>query len=176
LRDYRKALELALTMNQPGRLFLLFKEIQSSSERTDCFTGNALVDEAIRTLATPDLALLLSFVRSWNSNAKTSDVAQRVLHATLKLRSADDILRVFEDEFAAKSFANAEDVASVTGRTGITAIKELVETIIPYTERHLNKVDQLLQESYVIDYILGEMDDGMFDASDGDYGMAVEAY
>lgn len=163
-------------MNQSGRLFLLFKEIQSSSERTDCFTGNALVDEAIRTLATSDLALLLSFVRSWNSNAKTSDVAQRVLHATLKLRSADDILRVFEDELAAKSFANAEDVASTTGKTGITAIKELVEAIIPYTERHLNKVDQLLQESYVIDYILGEMDDGMFDASDGDYGMAVEVY
>lgn len=175
LRDYRKALELALTMNQPGRLFSLFKEIQSSSEETECFTGNILVDEVIRTLATPDLARLLSFVRNWNSNAKTSDVAQRVLYATVKLRSVDDILRVFEDEVTAKSFVDAEEASTSTGKTGMTAIKELVEAIIPYTERHLTKVDQLLQESYVIDYILGEMDDGMFDASDGNYGMAVEA-
>ncbi len=118
MRDYRKALELALTMNQPGRLFSLFKEIQSSSEETECFTGNILVDEVIRTLATPDLARLLSFVRNWNSNAKTSDVAQRVLYATVKLRSVDDILRVFEDEVTAKSFVDAEEASTSTGKRG----------------------------------------------------------
>jgi U3 small nucleolar RNA-associated protein 13 len=178
LRDYRKALELALAMNQPGRLFSLFKDIASSDEvpsRETC-TGNNLVDEVIQTLATPDLARLLSFVRNWNSNTKTSDVAQRALFAIVKLRSADDIMRVFEDEAAVKSFADAEETSSSTGKIGMTAIKELIEAIIPYTERHLSKVDQLLQESYVIDYILGEMDDGVFDADDADYRMEVEAY
>ncbi|KAF5352428.1 hypothetical protein D9756_005922 [Leucocoprinus leucothites] len=178
LRDYRKALELALTMNQPGRLFTLFKDISSSNEETsgESYTGNSLVDEVICTLATPDLARLLSFVRNWNSNAKTSDVAQRVLFAIVKLRSADDVLRVFEDEAATKSFADAEEASSATGKAGMTAIKELIEAIIPYTERHLSKVDRLLQESYVIDYILGEMDDGMFDADDADSRMEVGAY
>ncbi|KAF9454166.1 U3 small nucleolar RNA-associated protein [Macrolepiota fuliginosa MF-IS2] len=179
LRDYRKALELALAMNQPGRLYSLFKDLASSAAEessTMACTGNALVDEVIRTLATPDLAQLLSFVRNWNSNAKTSDVAQRVLFAIVKLRSSDDVIRVFEDEKAARVFLDAEEATSSTGKSGMMAIKELIEAIVPYTERHLSKVDRLLQESYVIDYILGEMDDGMFDADDADSRMEVEVY
>jgi U3 small nucleolar RNA-associated protein 13 len=165
-------------MNQPGRLFSLFKDISSSDcqeNSAEPFMGNTLVDEVIRTLSAPDLARLLSFVRNWNSNAKTSDVAQRVLFAIVKLRSADDVMHIFDDRFAAESFAEDEDVSSI-GKSGMTAMKELIEAIIPYTERHLSKVDRLLQESYVIDYILGEMDDGMFDAEDTGDMMEVEAY
>lgn len=165
--------------NQPGRLYSVFKDIASSSAAvatSGSYTGNSLVDEVIRKLATPDLARLLSFVRNWNSNAKTSDVAQGILFAIVKLRSANDIIRVFEDEIAVKSFANGEETSLANGKPELTTIKEFIEAIIPYTERHLSKVDRLLQESYVIDYILGEMDDGMFDADDTDHTMGVEAY
>lgn len=30
-------------------------------------------------------------------------------------------------------------------------------------QMHLSRMEKLLQESYVVDYILSEMDDGMFD-------------
>lgn len=166
-------------MNQPGRLYSLFRDIASpdaEESSAEAYTGNVLVDEVIRTLTTLDLARLLFFVRNWNSNAKTSDVAQRVLFAIVKLRSADDVMRVFEDEAAIKSFADAEEAAPSTGKAGMTAMKELIEAIVPYTERHLSKVNRLLQESYVIDYILGEMDDGMFDGGDANYRMEVDAY
>ncbi|KXN88826.1 putative U3 small nucleolar RNA-associated protein 13 [Leucoagaricus sp. SymC.cos] len=178
LRDYRKALELALVMNQPGRIFSLFKDIASSADESSglTYTGNSLVDEVIRSLAASDLARLLSFVRNWNSNSKTSDVAQRVLFAIVKLRSVDEILRVFEDEAVAQSITDVERASPTIGDTGVTAIEELIEAIIPYTERHLFKVDRLLQESYVIDYILGEMDDGMFSVDDMNYEMEIAAY
>jgi U3 small nucleolar RNA-associated protein 13 len=37
-----------------------------------------------------------------------------------------------------------------------------LEALLPYTERHLSRMDKLVQESYMVDYILGEMDGGMF--------------
>lgn len=155
-------------MSQPGRLLSLFKEIASSEEDDDSpsLTGNASVDEIIRTLSGPELAKLLRFIRDWNTNAKTSVVAQRVLLAIMKLRTADDVIKAFGDENLEKMFANGEEedlVSPGAPSTGRTALKELVDALIPYSERHLARMERLVQESYVVDYILGEMDDGMFD-------------
>ena len=168
LRDYKRAIQLALAMSQPGRLLSLFKEVASSEEDDDSpsLTGNISVDEIIRTLSGPELAKLLRFVRDWNTNAKTSIVAQRVLLAIMKLRTADDVINAFGDENLEKMFANGEEEDSASygsPSTGRTALKELVDGLIPYSERHLARIERLVQESYVVDYILGEMDDGMFD-------------
>ncbi|KAJ7293063.1 U3 small nucleolar RNA-associated protein [Mycena rebaudengoi] len=124
-------------------------------ERTVSITGSAAVDEVIRTLGGADLARLLRYVRDWNAVAKTSIVAQGVLFAVVKLRSAED------GEVAARG-------------AGGTALKEMVDGLIPYTERHLARMERLVQESYMVDYVLGEMDDGMFDGDFEDDGMDVE--
>jgi U3 small nucleolar RNA-associated protein 13 len=47
----------------------------------------------------------------------------------------------------------------------------MVDGLIPYTERHLARMERLVQESYMVDYVLGEMDDGMFD---GEYDEAMD--
>ena len=48
-------------------------------------------------------------------------------------------------------------------------LKELVDALIPYTERHLTRMEKLLQDSYVVEHLLSEMDDGMFgELGDGD--------
>lgn len=183
LRDYKRAIQLALAMSQPGRLLSLFKEIASSQEEDDSpsLTGNPSVDEVIRTLSGSELAKLLRFVRDWNTNAKTSTVAQRVLLTIMKLRTADDVIQAFGDENTEKMFADGEEqgLASPDApSTGRTALKELVDALIPYSERHLSRMERLVQESYVVDYILGEMDDGMFDSeamgSDNDDVMDVD--
>lgn len=152
-------------MEQPGRLLSLFKNVQSSktdSKTGTSVTGNADVDEVICTLGGSDLAKLLRYVRDWNTNAKTSGVAQTVLFAAVKLRSADDMLKAFKDEMNEAAFAevNGATKGTINGGTGM---RELVDALIPYTERHLARLDRLVQESYMVDYILGEMDDGMFD-------------
>jgi len=111
-------------------------------------------------------------VRDWNTNAKTSTVAQRVLLTVFKLRSADEIIQAFSDEKEEKAFADGE--VSQPATTGRTALKELVDALIPYSERHLSRMEKLVQDSYVVDYILGEMDDGMFDDGDDDDAMDVD--
>ncbi|KAF5385333.1 hypothetical protein D9615_001198 [Tricholomella constricta] len=159
LHDYRKAIQLALAMEQPGRLLSLFRNIQTNDVDTASITGRSSVDEVIRTMEGSDLAKLLQFVRDWNTNAKTSRVAQGVLHAIVKLRSAGDMMKAFRDE---EAFAHGDMPAGKSA----TALKELVDALIPYTERHLSRMNKLVQESYMVDYILGEMDDGMFDDMD----------
>jgi U3 small nucleolar RNA-associated protein 13 len=180
LNDYRKAIQLALAMEQPGRLLSLFTDIQCNSSLTESedssqsistlsVTGHPSVDEVIRTLPGSDLARLLRYVRDWNAKAKTSGVAQGVLYAVMKLRSAEDVIRAFGDEAAESMIIDGS-----MGKTGGTPLKELVDALIPYTERHLSRMERLVQESYVVDYILGEMDDGMFDGELEDDGNSMD--
>jgi len=167
-------------MEQPGRLLSLFTDIQcnsslaesedsSQSISTLSVTGHPSVDEVIRTLPGSDLARLLRYVRDWNAKAKTSGVAQGVLYAVMKLRSAEDVIRAFGDEAAESMIIDGS-----MGKTGGTPLKELVDALIPYTERHLSRMERLVQESYVVDYILGEMDDGMFDGELEDDGNSMD--
>jgi U3 small nucleolar RNA-associated protein 13 len=176
LHDYKKAVQLALAMEQPGRLLSLFKDIRSSptTVKVNCgppsITGHPSVDDVIRTLARSDLARLLRYVRNWNASAKTSNIAQDILYAIMKLRPAEDMVKAFEvSAFLAESSGESGEPGAKTGG-GTTELKELVESLIPYTERHLSRIERLVQESYVVDYILAEMDDGMFDWEEGSAG------
>jgi len=141
LRDYQRAIEVALSLGHPGRLLQLFKELKGSG-----VTGSAEVDRVLQDLSSTDLVRLLRYVRDWNTRASSAVIAQRVLHAIVKFRPAVDIAHAFED-------------ASM-GAEG-SSLHELVEGLVPYTERHLVRMERLVQESYMIDYVLREMDDGL---------------
>jgi len=84
----------------------------------------------------------------------------------VKLRSAEDVMQAFGAEAGEAMFAGESMGRSAGADVGGTPLKELVDALIPYTERHLSRMERLLQESYVVDYILGEMDDGMFDGEE----------
>ncbi|KAF9785694.1 WD40 repeat-like protein [Thelephora terrestris] len=156
LRDYRNAILLALAMQQPGRLLSLFKSVRGGLDveglnRFKSFTGSPAVDEVIRTMSAEDLITLIKFVRDWNSNAKTSGVAQEILYAIVKLRSAEEIIETLKPQVA------GEEQSTDAGG----GLKEIVDGLIPYTERHLARMERLIQESYVVDFLLEEMDEGM---------------
>lgn len=124
-----------MSLDQPYRLLNLFNEVISNSEvEQDSITGLLEVDQVIATLSDPQMSTLLFRVRDWSTNAKTSHVAQRILHVILRKCPPDRLMQLSE-------------------------IKEVVEALIPYSDRYLKQVDKLLQESFVVDYILREMDD-----------------
>ena len=195
LHDYRNAILLALGLAQPGRLHALFASLASgppSPSSTASITGHPAVDEVLRTLPGPDLARLLRYVRDWNARAPTSTVAQRVLHAVLKLRPAADLARAFDADAALATLgdaplplpASASTPGAAAGEAGVadgrgaTALKELVDALVPYTERHLARMEKLLQDSYVVEHLLSEMDDGMFgelgDDEDAEGGVPMD--
>lgn len=155
MRDYRNAISLALAMDQPGRLLSLFKALIG--------TNDMEIYDIIRSLPSNELATLLRHVREWNATAKTSVVAQTILHAVFKLRSLDDISEAFNPR---GKFLQL-DGTPVGPTASVASLNELVYSLIPYTERHLARLNRLVQDSYILDYILGEMDGGLFiDESD----------
>jgi U3 small nucleolar RNA-associated protein 13 len=164
LKDYKRAIQLALSLGQPGRLLKLFQTVLSSNAEEGA--ANPLVDQVVRTLEGPDFVKLLGFVRTWNTSAKTSPVAQAILHAIVKQRTAEEVIQYFKDEAAIKQLSESSAKTSQSPSSG-DALRDVVEALIPYSQRHLSRMERLLQESYVVDFILGEMD-GMFENSLGD--------
>jgi U3 small nucleolar RNA-associated protein 13 len=125
-----------MELDQPYRLLNLFNQVISnpSVEEGGSITGLVEVDQVIATLSDEQLTKLFLRVRDWSTNTRTSHVAQRILHVILRKYSPDRLM-------------------------GLKDIKSVVEALIPYSDRYLKQVDKLLQESYVVDYILREMDD-----------------
>jgi len=125
-----------MSLDQPYRLLNLFTEVISNAPTTanKSITGLPEVDEVIATLSDQQLVTLLLRVRDWSTNARSSHVAQRILHVILKKYPPERLMKLPE-------------------------INGIVEALIPYSDRYLKHVDKLLQESYVVDYILREMDD-----------------
>jgi len=192
-------------MSQPGRLLSLFTSVRSnrppppltaslldptssstiqlSSEEADALsiTGSAAVDQVIKTLPGLDLVRLLGHVRDWNARAKTSPVAQTILHAILRLRTAEEIVKAFEastkvrDDLADAEAAAAEDDDEEDekkkkrggGKKKIAAgagldLGEILDAMVPYTERHFERAERMVQECFVLDFALSEMDGGLF--------------
>ncbi|CAE6377221.1 unnamed protein product [Rhizoctonia solani] len=156
LNDYRNAILLALTMDQPGRLLNLFKSVRVNRsthepDSTHTITGSTAVDQVLATLSGPDLARLLGHVRTWNASARTSTIAQTVLRAVLSTHPTEDIIRAFDKtqvDMLGKDKPGAD-------------LRSVVDGLVSYTERHLSRAERLVQDSFVVDYVLGEMDMGV---------------
>jgi U3 small nucleolar RNA-associated protein 13 len=169
LKDYRRAILLALAQSQPGRLLKLFTSVLTAGSESTTHTGSPEIDEIIRTLPGSDLVRLLKFVRDWNANARTSPVAQGILHAILRLRTPEDIIAAFDSasRVPIESVDEEEDPGEGTrkkkfGKGNVNiGIGEMLEGLIPYSERHYSRLERLVQDSYVLDYVVSEMDGGV---------------
>ncbi|CED83258.1 WD40-repeat-containing subunit of the 18S rRNA processing complex [Phaffia rhodozyma] len=204
LKDYKNAILLALSMSQPGRLFKLFSTVRSSrppapptaslltsssssftsmqSSDALSITGSAAVDQVLKTLPPLELVKLLGHIRDWNARAKTSPVAQTVLHAIFRLRPMDDIVQSFSKASAQTATALAAATANqpndedededdkkpaktkkpTVGPKVTLDLGEMIAGLVPYTERYFDRAERMVQESFVLDFALSEMDGGLF--------------
>ncbi|GAA94632.1 uncharacterized protein L969DRAFT_94581 [Mixia osmundae IAM 14324] len=161
-KDYKNAISLALTMDQPRRLYNLFTTVANDRESFDAIsdgslgpvgtgsiTGSGAVDQVIASLDREAVMKLLDYVKDWNTTARTSEIAQVILYAILKHHSAQSLTRPaaileFDDD---KPRAKSNQFA------------EILSALISYTERHLVRVNKaLVQESFILDYLLAQMD------------------
>ncbi|EPQ60264.1 WD40 repeat-like protein [Gloeophyllum trabeum ATCC 11539] len=166
LHDYEHAVALALAMEQPGRLLSLFRDLLSSAVDEP---SSPVLPKLLRQLTPPDLVKLLKYVRDWNTNAKNASVAQGVLGVIVRVWDAERLMKAF----SAGELGVPGPDELVTG-DGANSLHELLDALIPYTERHLARMDRLVKESYVVDYVLGEMDGGIFGGVDEDEDDVME--
>lgn len=134
---WREGIVLALQLNHPARLLGIFKRVvDTSPPEQGSLSGVVAVDEVLSSLADEQLLSLLLRVRDWNTNARTAPVAQRILNVIVRRYSP-------------------ERLAKLGKRKGG---KEVVEALRAYTERHYRRMEELWGESWIVEFLLGEMD------------------
>jgi U3 small nucleolar RNA-associated protein 13 len=142
--NYREAITLALQMDQPGRLFTLFKTVTETEVPDEgSLTGLHAVDDVLSTLADEQLYKLLLRLRDWNANVRSAPVAQKILWAVVK-------------SYPAARLASIKPAGRV-GAKG--SLKDVLDAIKAYSERHYKRVEELVDESYLLDFTLREMDE-----------------
>ncbi|KAK8135848.1 U3 small nucleolar RNA-associated protein 13 [Apiospora sp. TS-2023a] len=140
--SYREAITLALQLNHPGRLLSLFTAVvKTNTPDEGSLTGLKAVDHVIGNLSDEQIFLLLLRLRDWNTNARTAPVAQRILWALVR-------------SYPAARFSSL----SVKGARGQKSLKEVLNALKVYTERHYKRMEELVDESYLVEYTLQEMD------------------
>lgn len=142
--NYREAIVLALQMDQPGRLFSLFKSVvETENPDTDSLSGLLAVDEVLCSLADEQLYKLLLRLRDWNTNVRTAPIAQKILWTVVK-------------SYPASRLASLRPQGKV-GAKG--SLKDILDATLAYSERHYKRVEELVDESYLLDFTLREMDE-----------------
>lgn len=135
-KDWRSAIALALALDRPGKLLHLLNEVMNERSEEGSITGLHAVDDVISSLSDAQLARLLQRVRDWNANARTSPVAQTILNIVMRAYSPEELLK-------------------------LPGIKAILDPLMAYGERHYARMNGLIQESYLLDYTLREMANGM---------------
>lgn len=141
--SYREAIVLALQLNHPGRLLGLFTTVVTTSKPDKgSLSGLKAVDQVLASLSDEQIFTLLLRLRDWNTNARTAPVAQRILGALVR-------------SYPASRLSNL----SVKGARGQKSLQEVLHALKVYTERHYKRMEELVDESYLVEYTLREMDD-----------------
>jgi len=146
--SYREAITLTLQLNHPARLLALFQKVMDTNPpEVGSLSGLKAVDEALGNLTDGQLLTLMQRLRDWNTNARTAVLAQKVLGIVVRMYPATRL-------------------AGLRGR----GWKEVLEGIRAYTERHYRRVEELIDESYLVEYTLREIEEVM----GGDIGVRLE--
>ncbi|KAG0645292.1 putative U3 small nucleolar RNA-associated 13 [Hyphodiscus hymeniophilus] len=140
--SWRNAITLALQLNHPGKLLSLFTSvITSSTHEADSLSGSKAVDGVLASLSDEQLFTLLLRLRDWNTNNKTSAIAQRILSVIVKSYSAEKLSSL-----------------SVRGAKGSKSLREVLDALRAYGEKGYRKCEDLADESFIIEYTLLRMD------------------
>ena len=137
---YREAITLALQLHHPARLLALLTHVVDTNPPEDAsLSGVKAVDEVLQHLTDEQLFTLLVRLRDWNTNARTAPVAQRILWVLFKSYPASRL-------------------TGLRGKGKGSGLKDVLEGLRAYTERHYKRMEELVDESYLVDYTLREME------------------
>jgi len=170
--NYREAITLALALNHPKRLLDLFTRVLETDPKErdqDSLSGKAGVDEVLATLGEEHLWTLLCRLRDWNASARTSRVAQRILFILLHLYPKDKFIKLRKKRAGGKKRElTEEELVEGVENLALTreeeksnkgeGVKEVVEGLKVYTERHKTRLEKMAEEKWVLDWTLRQME------------------
>jgi U3 small nucleolar RNA-associated protein 13 len=173
--DYRAAITLALQLNHPARLLALFTEVCDVWPKEEgSLIGVKAVDEVLGSLADEQLLALLARVREWNVQARSAGVAQKVLGVILRVIPAKRLTslgkrrkmkRVLEVD--GQNLTKEDEAEKVASTVRVPNVKEVLDALRVYTERHYKRMEELVDESYLVEYTLRQMGEGLLGSVNG---------
>ncbi|XP_049850759.1 transducin beta-like protein 3 [Schistocerca gregaria] len=126
---YTEAVKLSLHLDRPFQTLQALQSMQADPSEEK--VRNSL-KTLIADLTYEQLQKLLKYVKDWNTNSKYALVSHRILYYIFTTFSPDSLIQ-------------------------LPYMKETLQALIPYTIRHSQRVNRLLQNSYILDYMLQHM-------------------
>ncbi|XBW36401.1 hypothetical protein QEN19_001981 [Hanseniaspora menglaensis] len=136
--DWLNAFYLAMKLDHPMRLYNVLNQCVVVNENNILgdYIFNEQLDRAIANLDEEQLLRLVSRCRDWNTNAKTFHIAGKVIRCILLSYNINQLIE-------------------------IKGLVKIINTIVPYLTRHYNRLDNLLEDTYILDYCLADMDNNI---------------
>lgn len=139
------AVQIAFELGHPNRLLQILRDLLEGPRHSDTpvLPGGAPIDpdtfepetifaDVVTSLDDAQLQTLLDWLRDWNTNAKHSAVCQVVLSALLRALPPSKL----------KSLEH---------------VSATLDALIAYSERHFQRIDRMLQKSYLVDFSIVSM-------------------
>lgn len=147
-------------MDKPRRLFLLLSDILAGDDGADRKAALRTLASILHSLQAHDIFRLLLYIRDWNAKGRDSEIAQTTLHALLTTHPMATLLKAAPGASGMEeSFESRPGGADPSRATAVDTIDQLLEALVPYTERHFARSSRLEQESAFLDFILAQMDE-----------------
>lgn len=131
-KDWSNAFLLALTLDHSMRLYNVIKSSIETNEDKDSIIGSFSLENTISLLDDGQLVKLFKKIRDWNVNFKFFEISQKLLNVVLNNFAVDKL-------------------------TEVSGLMKIMESIIPYNERHYNRIEEMVEQTYVLDYTVEQM-------------------
>ena len=128
-KQYEKALEIALELDKPNQVLRVLTEIVEKDTKNNKQGIQTLQKHVVKW--SPDrLKQMLKYVREWNTRARNSHIAMLVVKAVVTT------------------------IPAYKPATEYDGVPEIMAQIAPYAERHFDRLDRMVGDSYLLDYTL----------------------
>lgn len=131
-KDWSNAFLLALTLDHSMRLYNVIKSSIETNDDKDSIIGSFSLENTISLLDDGQLVKLFKKIRDWNVNLKFFEISQKLLNVVLNNFAVDKL-------------------------TEVPGLMKIMESIIPYNERHYNRIEEMVEQTYVLDYTVEQM-------------------
>ncbi len=152
-----------MELDHPRRLLGILKEISFRKDSIEKF--RKIVDSLDASL----LGTLITLLVDWNTNAKHSDMVQTVLYVIFRRYDLSDLIKLtpshlhrrgkgFETDAneGGEKIINLQIPELVASRRAQN-VAQILSALDAYSMRHLKRVNRLIQNSYLLDFILNSM-------------------
>lgn len=134
-RNWRKAIKLSISLNQPFAMLNIFKEIDLEYDEEE---RNKILDELFNKLREDQLNTILNYVSIWNTNQKHAYISQIVLNCLFKKL-------IYKYSLNNNNLENQDN------------LKRTIDKLDPFTRKHYERYCKLFQSVTFFEFLYNNM-------------------